>query len=448
MQKLEKNQIAISSKYVPTKYTTYTFLFGLFIWILSPIIGIFILLLSIQLNILKSKQENFSTRKINNFTLILVVFTVSTFFASYTVYSDLFPYIEVYEKLNVLNPFEATEIATFGSKTEYVLYLIAYPVYYLTNGSVFAFMFNHALVFNILVVFLVAKRLSVRYYPILLIVAFSSQFYYWNMVIMRNALSNVFLLASVATIESPWILFSFCLILTLFSHLSNTTYIFILIILRIIFQANFSKKLLKPLSILFLFLFSSIGFIISNNQINKGLFQNIVYFSRLINLNVVADVFQSRDYLDLYSRNIVPWQVFIPILTIFVLSAFSFFVKRKLSIKNIALFYLFVIQTMSFVPGLLFSGFQLGWRFYFLLISFYGFFLPIILDNFPSSSVATKRLISISLGLVLVCNISSFIIQISQGWLVTPNHVFFQGYPVSMNLFDYIIFLLNGTPNY
>ena len=448
MQKLEKNQIAISSKYVPTKYTTYTLLFGLFIWVLSPIIGIFILLLSIQLNILKSKQESFSTRRINNFILILVVFTVSTFFASYTVYSDLFSYIEVYEKLNVLNPFEATEIATFGSKTEYVLYLIAYPVYYLTNGSVFAFMFNHALVFNILVVFLVAKRLSVRHYPILLIVVFSSQFYYWNMIIMRNALSNVFLLASIASIESSWIFFSFCLILTLFSHSSSAIYIFILILIRIILKNNSSKNLLKPLSILFLFLFSSIAFVISNNQINKEVFQYISYFLTWINLDVVASVFQYRDYLDLYSKNIVPWQVFIPIFIIFLLSTFFFLVKRKISIKNIALFYLLVIQIMSFIPGLLFNNFQLGWRFYFILISFYGFFIPIILDNFPNSSFATKRIIVISLGLILVCNISSFIIQISQGWLVTPDHVFFQGDPVSMNLFDYIVFLLNGTPNY
>lgn len=202
-----------------SNYSIVVLFFALAVWVVVPIVGIFPLLLSVQLNLLKPGKKSKSEIFLNNLLLILVVFTVSVFFSSVSVKLDLIKYIDSYKQLDRLTPFEAAE--SYGAGFEFIIYLLAYPVYYLTNGDAYAFLFNHALIINTLVVFVISKRLSAKYYPILLMIVFSTPSYYFQMQVMRHALSNTFLMAAIATIESSGISFFVFSFLSAFSHFSN-----------------------------------------------------------------------------------------------------------------------------------------------------------------------------------------------------------------------------------
>ena len=224
-----------------SNYSVVLLFFALAVWVVVPIVGIFPLLLSVQLNLLKPGKKSKSEIFLNNLLLILVVFTVSVFFSSVSVGSvklDLIRYIGSYKQLDRLTPFEAAE--SYGAGFEFIIYLLAYPVYYLTNGAAYAFLFNHALIINTLVVFVISKRLSAKYYPILLMLVFSTPAYYFQMQVMRHALSNTFLMAAIATIESSGISFFVFSFLSAFSHFSNFIYVAILVFLRIITKPQIS----------------------------------------------------------------------------------------------------------------------------------------------------------------------------------------------------------------
>lgn len=221
-----------------SNYSIVVLFFALAVWVVVPIVGIFPLLLSVQLNLLKPGKKSKSEIFLNNLLLILVVFTVSVFFSSVSVKLDLIGYIADYQQLDRLTPFEAAE--SYGAGFEFIIYLLAYPVYYLTNGAAYAFLFNHALIINTLVVFVISKRLSAKYYPILLMIVFSTPTYYFQIQVMRHALSNTFLMAAITTIESSGISFFVFLFLSAFSHFSNFIYFAILVFLRIITKPQIS----------------------------------------------------------------------------------------------------------------------------------------------------------------------------------------------------------------
>jgi glucan phosphoethanolaminetransferase (alkaline phosphatase superfamily) len=123
------------------------FLFiSLAIWFLMPIVGIFPLLIFVQLNLLKSDNLSKNIVFLNNLVLILVVLTVCILLTSYTIYSDLVNYVQTYEQLGHLNPLDAT--LSYGIGTEFIPFFLAYVVYNLTNGSVYHYLLMHLLLIH------------------------------------------------------------------------------------------------------------------------------------------------------------------------------------------------------------------------------------------------------------------------------------------------------------
>lgn len=440
-----------------SNYSVVLLFFALAVWVVVPIVGIFPLLLSVQLNLLKPGKKSKSEIFLNNLLLILVVFTVSVFFSSVSVKLDLIRYIANYQQLDRITPFEAAE--SFGAGFEFIIYLLAYPVYYLTNGAAYAFLFNHALIINTLVVFVISKRLSAKYYPILLMIVFSTPTYYFQIQVMRHALSNTFLMAAITTIESSGISFFVFLFLSAFSHFSNFIYVAILVFLRIItkpqisFLKIFNLKNIKirktqktnrmlAISILGLILIVALlGFFIGISSLSP-----IISFVQELGFSDIARTVETRSiYYEKYNEGaglsiiLITYWLFIGIGGLI-----SILDKQNISTQKLALTIIFSIQFIVYI-FVVNTGF--AWRACFLLLSMNGLFYALIIESKLTKIKPLNIIAFIFVGLMFMYNIRTFLIQLAQGWLMGEEHIFFGGQPLQMNLFDYIKFFIDATPN-
>lgn len=439
-----------------SNYSIVVLFFALAVWVVVPIVGIFPLLLSVQLNLLKPGKKSKSEIFLNNLLLILVVFTVSVFFSSVSVKLDLIGYIADYQQLDRLTPFEAAE--SYGAGFEFIIYLLAYPVYYLTNGAAYAFLFNHALIINTLVVFVISKRLSAKYYPILLMIVFSTPTYYFQIQVIRHALSNTFLMAAIATIESSGISFFVFLFLSAFSHFSSFIYVAILVFLRIItkpqisFLKIFNLKNIKirenkkpnrmlAISILGLILIVALlGFFIGISSLSP-----IISFVQELGFSDIARSVETRSiYYEKYSEGaglsiiLITYWLFIGIGGLI-----SILHKQTISTQKLALTIIFLIQLIACIFVAM-TGF--AWRAFFLLLSMNGLFHAIIMESKLTKIKLLNIMVFSFVGLMFVFSIRGFLVQLAQGWLTGEQHIFFGGQPLQMNLFDYIKFFIDATP--
>ncbi|MHC5861715.1 hypothetical protein [Nostoc sp.] len=431
------------------------FLFiSLAIWFLMPIVGIFPLLVFVQLNLLKSDNLSKNIVFLNNLVLILVVLTVCIFLTSYTIYSDLVYYVQTYEQLGHLNPLDAT--LSYGTGTEFIPFFIAYIVYNLTNGSVYHYLFINALIINTLVVFVISKRLSSKYYPILLIVVFSTPFYYFQVPIIRHSLSNTFLMAAIAFIESSGVSFFAYLFLALFSHFSNIINIGILLFLKIsknkfksITLNNKAKKsiqIITKFAILIIFI-SAVIFVCFSGGISLTIILPLI---NLFNLNESSS-FMAENKLSNYDTygDMVGGSLFDKIFFLFMqITIFISLIKTKDIIifkrKDLALIIIFSIQIISYISGVISL---VNWRIYYFLISMHGLFYIPIMKNIIPKNVFWNYIIVILVAGIITYNLSLFFRGLIGGWIVAPEHIFFNGRPLEMTVFDYIEFFINATPN-
>ncbi len=412
-------------------------------WACVPIFGIFPLLLSVQLNLLTSKNPSKNIKLLNNIVLILVVFTVCIFFTSYRIYSDLVVYVQTYEQLNKLNPFEAA--LSYGTGIEFIPLLFAYLVYYLTNGSVYAYLFSHAFIINTLVVFVISKRVSAKYYPALLMLVFSTPYYYWQVPIIRHSLSNTFLMAAIAFIESSGSSFLLYLILAFFSHSSNILNIAILILIKISQRVKSNTVIrffLKNKAKIIFIIFAVIAFLFTN-KISLSII--LPFISLFIDDDKYSTMENRLESYDNYSVGSDFGLGTIIFSFIQIIMIFSLFLKTDIPLKNLALIVVFSIQYILYIYSLINST---NWRIYFLLISMYGlFYIPNVRLLFIKNNLLINTTLIGSVFVIFVVNFRVFFKGLAEGWIVAPEHIFFNGIPLQMTLLDYIIFFVNAIPN-
>jgi EpsG family len=405
---------------------------SLAVWVLVPIVGIFPLLLSVQINLLQSEEKTRRISFVNNLILTFIVFTVCVFFTTHGVNLDIALYSKDYERLADINIFEAA--SAYGTGLEFVIYLFAYPVYYLTNGSVYAFLFNHALIINSLVVFVISKRLSKKYYPILLIFVLSSQFYYFQALVMRQALSNVFLMTAITTIESSGISFWLYSFLSVFSHFSNIVYNFIAMLIKITHVYNENNKINRNL---LFFIFPVILLL---------LFQLYRTYGNVLGLENIFDIVQQRtdNYQGYNEENNYFTYPFV-INSFIILLGFKLIPEKKVKLTTkTSLIIIFLLQIIALF---LVSNIGFAWRIGYLLLSMYGFFNVFVIESKIIEIQYVKIIIYITMLFLFLIQFSVLLRQMSQGWVVGQQHIFFNGKPLEMSLFDYIIFFINATPN-
>lgn len=423
---------------------------GLALWTIVPILGIFPLLLYIQLEILTRNDRRKNPESLNKLILILVILTVSVFCSSFTVHSDTAGYVNTYQNLDWNQLFNLP----YGNGLEFVTFLLAYPIRYLSDGSPYWFLLNQSLIINTLVVFVISKQFSKQYYPFLLIIVFSSSWYYHQVFLMRQILSLTFLMAALASIESRIQFWIYC-IFSFFSHLSSFPYLLLLIVAKLMRMRkmrknslesnkkmffNFKKmsKWLKPGLLILLISILFGGAIFLNNLLELVTLSSSLL--KVVGLSQGSDLIQ--DKLAAYQED-----QSIPIGLNYYISYFVIFLgiilkkNKVLSIQSLLIIYLYVFQLILFLLLLINPAFN--FRIVLLYLVFQGFFYVLAIEE------KNKFLKSISwlFAVFSIVYFVRFLILIPSYPAESGTLVFFQGKPLSSNLYDYITFFLNARTN-
>ncbi len=411
----------------------------------------------------QNQRNSIKTKYIINLILVLIVLTLTIFCSSVTVYSDTEVYVNDYfnwtdfNSLFNLPPY-------YGYGLEFVLPLISLPINYFSNASPYWFIFNQSLIFNILVTFVISKKISTKYYPTLLGIVFSSIFYYYHVFQMRQMLSVAFLMAAVVNIDFviPFILFLF---LSVFSHLSSIPTILLLILFKFkLFLdkkingfsltnklSSFIRTILLPKflinnktakNIFIVFTFFSV--VILGSSINN-LFGLFTFLSKLTNSTQLSDFSSSKAelYQGLNFRNNF-WRGIgmIFYVNFFALAIVIFLKKTFSSNLSLLLFLLFIIQFAQFI--LLLINPYLLFRIILLSIVFHGFFLVLVLEEkkiFYKKFVYFSFLLSFLYFLYWLTNMPN-VPPLSGGTVV-----FWKGEVFTQNIWDYIYFLISSRIN-
>ena len=416
---------------------------GLAIWVAAPVIGNIPILLSIQLSLLAPKKPNKDVLLINNILLILIVISSSIYISSFDVFADTKVYLNVYDSLNVKGIFD-NEFSR--DRYEFVLFLLLYPIHILTNGSEYLCLLIFSLIINFTVVFYISKQLSSKYYPTLLIVAFSTFFYYSQVFYMRQFLSITLVMMAIVALESSWILFFLWSLLAIFSHTSAAMYVAICIASRAVFvlknkikiKLRSTDKVMLYIGFVFLagFVFY-IAWLVYNNP------QEIYsYTNKIIDLlpekrlsTSIQDrvsVYDGRD-TDLFDFNIFRI-VATMVISIFVL------VKRykNLTPKSLSLNAIFILSLLQ-IAFILVTGFNQ--RVVYLYLVYYGFFLCIGLDE--KDKIRPFGIISLLTMFVAAANTFNLLtIQVTM--IDTKGWSFFDGQPLAMSIYDYVVYFFQS----
>lgn len=417
--------------------------FGLAMWIVVPIIGNIPILLSIQLSLLQRKQLKTSLLSIDNILLLLVVLSLTIYISSFHVFADTKIYLDIYDTLDVKGIFDNV---FFKDRYEFVLFLLLYPIHILTNGSEYLCLFLFSLIMNLAIIFYISKKLSPKYYPTLLIIVFSTHFYYSQVFYMRQFLSITLVMMAFVSLESSWFMFIVWSLLAIFSHLTAAIYIGICLASKFIFhikkniKIKFTKKDKIFLYILLGFvaaLILYIGWVIYNNP------QEIYgYTNRVIDLlpekrlsTSIQDrvtEYDGRD-TDLFQLSIFR--------VLAIMTTFSFvFIKgyKNLTPRLLSLIAIFILSILQIV-FIMVTGFNQ--RIVYLFLSFYGFFFWIGLNE----QTKIKPLGFISFLTIFVAAANTFSLAVIQANMIdTDGWTFFNGQPLAMSIYDYVVYFFQS----
>lgn len=205
------------------------FLFlGLALWVFIPILGVLPLLFFTHFNRKKNSKLNF-------LITLLVILTITIFVSSLDIFSDLAVYIDNYERLGTKTPFEISG----GGGFEFILWLASYPIYIISHGSRYAFIFFWSFVFNALTFLVITKGFSPRNYGLLsLFIVSNPSFIGYQGFLVRQYLATLIFLIAVINIDKKFLMWGLYLI-SLFTHIANLIYLPILLLYN---KAQFLKN--------------------------------------------------------------------------------------------------------------------------------------------------------------------------------------------------------------
>ena len=193
--------------------------FGLALWVFIPILGILPLLFFVHLN----RQPN---SKLNLLVILLVILTITIFVSSLDIISDLAIYTVIYERLATKTPFEISGAEGF----EFILWLASYPIYIVSHGSRYAFIFFWSFVFNALTFLVITKGFSPRNYGLLsLFIVSTPSFIGFQGFLVRQYLATLIFLIAIINIDKKFLMWGLYLI-SLFTHMANLIYLPILLL--------------------------------------------------------------------------------------------------------------------------------------------------------------------------------------------------------------------------
>ena len=423
--------------------------FGFAVWVSFPILGIFPLLLTIQLDLLKATKKASNLWSLNNLILVLVVLTVATYLSSFDVFADTKVYLDIYNNLDRNSPFDN---AVAEQRFEVVLFLFFSLIHFLSNESTFWCLFSFALFNNLFIVFYIGKKLSPRYYPTLLIILFSNYFFYSQVFYMRQFFGLIFVLAAIVSMESSLILFIVFSLLSIFSHTTSAVYILICIFTRtfatagnILKRIEWKKrdKIIFYLLILFIFITLIYGAIqvYQNPQAIYKLAKNLIeYLPQQQVSNSIQSRIENYDGRDTDLFEITIYRA----IAILSLGIFILIINYKRINPKILSFVSIYCVSMLQIIFILATGFNQ--RIVYLFLAFFGLFFCIGLDDQkPNQTNRIKHFSLISAITIFMAAANTFgFILIQANMIDIVGWSFFDKQPLSMSLFDYIIYLFNS----
>lgn len=422
---------------------------GFAVWVSFPILGIFPLLLAVQLDLLRPSKKSNKLLSLNNLILVLVVLTLATYISAFDVFADTKNYLDIYTSLDRQAPWD-NYIA--DDRFEVVLFIFFAIVHYLSNESIFWCLFSFALFNNALITFYVSKKLSPRYYPTLLIILFSTFFYYSQIFYMRQFLALAFVMAAIASMESSWLLFWLFALLALFSHTSSIIFILVCLVAQGI---GFMTKQLKRIKwekrdkviiylVLGLLLAGLIYLGVQTYNEPKSIYRFINSILEYLPQSQINRSIQGRiDNNDGRDTEIFEVTIF-RVVAIFSLGCFILRRSYKnMSPKILSLILMFFVSMLQ-ILFIIVTGFNQ--RIAYLFLAFYGLFFCIGLDDLKINQVNKVKsfaLVSALTIFVAASNTFNFIqIQVTMADIVGWS--FFDKQPLSMSLFDYIIYFFRS----
>jgi hypothetical protein len=423
--------------------------FAFAVWVSFPILGIFPLLLTIQLDLLKPNAKPSKLFSFHTFLLILVILTVSIYLSAFDVFADTKIYLDIYQSLDRQNPFENH---VSEQRFEFVLFLFLDVIHYLSNESTFWCLFGLALFNNSLIVFYISKKFSPKYYPTLLIILFSSYFYYSQVFYMRQFFALVFVLAAIASMESSQILFIIFSLLAVFSHTTSVIYILVCLFTQSLSAIGkiLQKIQWKPRDKIFLY-FALIFVITLLIYVGLKIYSDPTAIYKIVNdladfvpQEQVSDSIQRRvENNDGRDKDLFKFDKFLALATFStgILVLVRSYKKISPKILTMIIIYFVSILQLLFIAV---TGFNQ--RIAYLFLAFFGLFFCIGLDDQKlnrNNKIKSFALVSAITILMAAANTYNFLnLQVNMvdidGWS------FFEKRPLNLSLFDYIIYFFQS----
>ncbi len=168
------------------------------IWSVIPIVGIVLLLLYCQINLSSNQEKEARKPFFNLFPLVLVVFTIGTYIATFKSFNDTETYISLYKSLMYESPFVLPDV-----DMEPVSFILPKYLSKLTGGDELAFLLFQSLTMN--TAFVIFSVIFVpEFYPLIILVNIMSQGYYFQLFWMRQFYSFIFIVPAVYTNVFFW----------------------------------------------------------------------------------------------------------------------------------------------------------------------------------------------------------------------------------------------------
>ena len=417
--------------------------FGLAMWVVTPIMGIFPILLSIQLDLLNPRRQKQKLLSLNNLLLVLVILSITIYISSFEIFADTRVYLNIYKTLDTKGVFDNFLVE---NRYEFVLPLLLYPINILTNGSEYWCLVIFALIINSVVVFYISKSTSSKYFPSLLIILFSTFFYYSQVFYMRQFLSIVLVFMAIVNLDKNRILFIIYSILAIFAHITSAMYIAVFLIIKAsyLIAENLRFKLTKT-ELFFIYLIAG-GLLIvliyialkiySNPQQVYDYVNNLLDFlpeKTLANsLQDRVDNYDGRDQ-ELFKLTIYRVIAIASVGVFIVMKEYKDLTSRLLSFN---LIYLISLLQLAFI---MLTGFNQ--RIAYLFLTFYGLFFCIGLDD--KSKIKPFGAVSLITMFMAAANTFNFL-RIQEAMIDSTGWSFFEGQPLAMSVYDYILYFFQS----
>jgi EpsG family len=201
---------------ISRKYRQIILASALAIWCVVPILGIVFLLLYCQINLSSNLDAQKKKPFLNFVPILLVIFTIVTYIATFKSFNDTDTYIGVYELLGRESPFSFPAM-----DMEPGAFILPKYISLMTGGNSRIFLLFQSLTMN--VAFTVYAILFVpEFYPIVVLINVMSQGYYFQLFWMRQIYSLIFIIPAIYTNIFMWRWF--LVTLGFFTHSASVIY--------------------------------------------------------------------------------------------------------------------------------------------------------------------------------------------------------------------------------